>query len=195
MLTGDSHDCRRRARARHGVEDLPRRELVERTLEFARRIARLPTMTSLLIKESVNQTVDNMGFTNALDGVLHPPSAQPRPLGRGPRRRFSGGKAGRWDPAVERGTSGRPSPPLDGARRSIAPARSLQRTTSCSFRSMISSHVRPISSRISSLCSPTLGDARTLPREASSNCAGEATTLNVVPSALTASARYPLAMT
>jgi len=32
----------------------------------ARRIAALPTMTALLIKESVNQTVDNMGFTNAL---------------------------------------------------------------------------------------------------------------------------------
>ena len=39
----------------------PADDLGERTLEFARRIAGLPTMTALLIKESVNQTVDNMG--------------------------------------------------------------------------------------------------------------------------------------
>ncbi len=41
-------------------------ELADETLAFARRIASLPTMTALLIKESVNQTVDNMGFHNAL---------------------------------------------------------------------------------------------------------------------------------
>ena len=33
---------------------------------FARRIAQLPTMTALLVKEAVNQAVDNMGFQNAL---------------------------------------------------------------------------------------------------------------------------------
>jgi enoyl-CoA hydratase len=32
----------------------------------ARRRAELPTMTALLIKESVNQTVDDMGFQNAM---------------------------------------------------------------------------------------------------------------------------------
>ena len=42
----------------------------DRTLEFARRIAQLPTMTALLIKESVNQTVDNMGFYNALNACF-----------------------------------------------------------------------------------------------------------------------------
>ena len=41
-------------------------DLAERTLEFARRIAQIPTMAALLIKESVNQTQDNMGFYNAL---------------------------------------------------------------------------------------------------------------------------------
>jgi enoyl-CoA hydratase len=41
-------------------------ELAERTLEFARRVAALPTMSALLIKEAVNQSVDNMGFYNAL---------------------------------------------------------------------------------------------------------------------------------
>jgi enoyl-CoA hydratase len=45
-------------------------ELTDRTLEFARRIAQLPTMTALLIKEAVNQTVDNMGFHNALQACF-----------------------------------------------------------------------------------------------------------------------------
>jgi enoyl-CoA hydratase len=44
----------------------PADELADRALEFARRVAQLPTMTALLVKESVNQTVDNMGFYNAL---------------------------------------------------------------------------------------------------------------------------------
>ena len=67
MLTGDAHRRGRGAPARHGEQDLPRpTSSADRTLEFARRIAALPTMTALLIKESVNQTVDNMGFQNAL---------------------------------------------------------------------------------------------------------------------------------
>ena len=48
----------------------PAADLTGRTLEFARRIAALPTMTSLLIKESVNQSVDNMGFYNALNACF-----------------------------------------------------------------------------------------------------------------------------
>jgi len=42
-------------------------------LAFARRIAAVPTMAALMIKESVNQTVDNMGFYNALNAsfTLH----------------------------------------------------------------------------------------------------------------------------
>jgi enoyl-CoA hydratase len=48
----------------------PTDELAERTLEFARRIARVPTVTALLIKESVNQTQDNMGFYNALNACF-----------------------------------------------------------------------------------------------------------------------------
>ena len=43
---------------------------VLRTIEFARRIAKLPSMTALLIKESVNQTMDNMGFHNALNACF-----------------------------------------------------------------------------------------------------------------------------
>jgi enoyl-CoA hydratase len=48
----------------------PADAVADRTLEFARRIAELPTMTALLIKESVNQSVDNMGFYNALNACF-----------------------------------------------------------------------------------------------------------------------------
>ena len=48
----------------------PGDELADRTLEYAQRIAALPTMTALLIKESVNQSVDNMGFYNALNACF-----------------------------------------------------------------------------------------------------------------------------
>jgi enoyl-CoA hydratase/carnithine racemase len=66
MLTGDSMTVDEAYALGMVSKIFPAEELVERTLEFARRIARLPTMTSLLIKEAVNQTVDNMGFMNAL---------------------------------------------------------------------------------------------------------------------------------
>jgi enoyl-CoA hydratase len=66
MLTGDALDVDEAHRLGMVSKVFPADELGEQTLEFARRIAALPTMTALLIKESVNQTVDNMGFTNAL---------------------------------------------------------------------------------------------------------------------------------
>ena len=66
MLTGDAIDAEEGQRLGMISKVFPDDELTDRTLEFARRIATLPTMTALLIKESVNQTVDNMGFSNAL---------------------------------------------------------------------------------------------------------------------------------
>jgi enoyl-CoA hydratase len=45
-------------------------ELEQQTIELARRIAQLPTMSALLIKEAVNQSVDNMGFYNALNACF-----------------------------------------------------------------------------------------------------------------------------
>ena len=48
----------------------PEAELTEKTLEFARRIAEVPTMAALLAKEAVNQSVDNMGFYNALNACF-----------------------------------------------------------------------------------------------------------------------------
>lgn len=48
----------------------PAGELQESALALARRIASVPTMAALLIKESVNQTVDQMGFYNALNSCF-----------------------------------------------------------------------------------------------------------------------------
>jgi enoyl-CoA hydratase len=70
MLTGDSLDAHEAHALGMVSKVFATDELAERTLEFARRIAQLPTMTALLIKESVNQTVDNMGFHNALNACF-----------------------------------------------------------------------------------------------------------------------------
>ena len=70
MLTGDSIDVEEAHRLGMVSQGLPRRRAGGKTLEFARRIAKLPTMTALLIKESVNQTVDNMGFYNSLQACF-----------------------------------------------------------------------------------------------------------------------------
>jgi enoyl-CoA hydratase len=66
MLTGDSIDAEEAYRLGMVSKIFPADDLAERTLEFARRIAKIPTMAALLVKESVNQTQDNMGFYNAL---------------------------------------------------------------------------------------------------------------------------------
>jgi len=70
MLTGDSIDAVEAHALGMVSKVFPLDDLDARTLEFARRIAALPTMTALLIKESVNQTVDNMGFHNALQSCF-----------------------------------------------------------------------------------------------------------------------------
>jgi enoyl-CoA hydratase len=70
MLTGDSIDVDEAHRLGMVSKVFPAAELADKTLEYAQRIAKLPTMTSLLIKESVNQTVDNMGFYNALQACF-----------------------------------------------------------------------------------------------------------------------------
>jgi len=70
MLTGDSIDVDEAYQLGMVSKVFPEAELTERTLEFARRIAKTPTMAALLIKESVNQTVDNMGFYNALNACF-----------------------------------------------------------------------------------------------------------------------------
>jgi enoyl-CoA hydratase len=70
MLTGDSIDAEEAYRLGMVSKIFPADELATRTVEFARRIAQMPTMAALLIKESVNQTVDNMGFYNGLQACF-----------------------------------------------------------------------------------------------------------------------------
>jgi len=70
MLTGDAIDAEEAYRLGMVSKIFPQDELAERTLDFARRIAKIPTMAALLVKESVNQTQDNMGFYNALNACF-----------------------------------------------------------------------------------------------------------------------------
>lgn len=70
MLTGDAIDIEEAYRLGMVSKIFKREELSDRTLEMARRIATVPTMAALLIKESVNQSVDNMGFYNALQSCF-----------------------------------------------------------------------------------------------------------------------------
>jgi len=70
LLTGDALDADEAHRLGMISKIFPPDTLAERTIEFARRIADVPTMTALLIKESVNQSVDNMGFYNALNACF-----------------------------------------------------------------------------------------------------------------------------
>ena len=66
LLTGDSLGVEEAHALGMVSKIFPADQLANDTLTFARRIAALPTVTALLIKESVNQSVDNMGFNNAL---------------------------------------------------------------------------------------------------------------------------------
>jgi len=70
MLTGDSLSVEEAHRIGMVSKIFPTDDLSERTVAYARRIAERPTVTSLLIKESVNQSVDNMGFYNALQACF-----------------------------------------------------------------------------------------------------------------------------
>jgi enoyl-CoA hydratase len=70
LLTGDSIDAEEGFRLGMVSKIFKLEEVDERTLQYAQRIAERPTITSLLIKESVNQTVDNMGFYNALQACF-----------------------------------------------------------------------------------------------------------------------------
>ncbi|MGP0029294.1 MAG: enoyl-CoA hydratase, partial [Acidimicrobiales bacterium] len=70
LLTGDAIDVEEAHRLGMVSKIFPTGELSEKTLEFARRIAKTPTMPALLIKQAVNQTVDNMGFYNSLNACF-----------------------------------------------------------------------------------------------------------------------------
>jgi enoyl-CoA hydratase len=70
LLTGDSVSADEAHTLGMVSKIFPADELNDSTVEFARRIAKVPTMPALLIKESVNQSVDNMGFYNALNACF-----------------------------------------------------------------------------------------------------------------------------
>ncbi len=70
MLTGDAITVEEAHELGMVSKIFPAADLSDRTLDYARRIARVPTMTALMIKESVNQTVDNMGFYNSLQACF-----------------------------------------------------------------------------------------------------------------------------
>ena len=70
MLTSDSIDVEECYRLGMVSKIFPADELSERTVEFARRICKIPTMAALLVKESVNQTMDNQGFYNSLQACF-----------------------------------------------------------------------------------------------------------------------------
>ena len=70
LLTGDSIDAEEAYRLGMVSKVFRRAELEERTIEFARRIAQLPSITSLIIKDAVNQTQDIQGFSNALSAAF-----------------------------------------------------------------------------------------------------------------------------
>ena len=55
MLTGDAIDVQEAHRLGMVSKVCPTAELPDRTLDYARRIAEVPTMTALMIEESVNR--------------------------------------------------------------------------------------------------------------------------------------------
>ncbi|MGM5069152.1 enoyl-CoA hydratase [Rhodococcus qingshengii] len=67
LLTGDSIGAHEAHALGMVSKVFPVESIAAETDAFARRIAKLPTMTALTIKDSVNQSVDAMGFTTALD--------------------------------------------------------------------------------------------------------------------------------
>lgn len=70
MLTGGEVGIEEAKQIGMVSQIFPADELAERTLDYAREIARRPTMTALMIKEAVNQTQDNMGFYNSLQACF-----------------------------------------------------------------------------------------------------------------------------
>lgn len=70
LLTGDSLDVQEAHRIGMIGKVFPACELEERTLGYAARIAEVPSMAALLVKESVNQAQDCQGFYNALQSAF-----------------------------------------------------------------------------------------------------------------------------
>jgi len=70
LLTGDALTAEEAADLGMVSKIFPLDQLGELTEQWAKRIAQVPTITALLVKEAVNQAVDIMGFTNALNSAF-----------------------------------------------------------------------------------------------------------------------------
>ncbi|HWH97643.1 MAG TPA: enoyl-CoA hydratase-related protein, partial [Pseudolysinimonas sp.] len=70
LLTGDSLSADEAYDLGMVSRVFPTGTLDANAVEFARRIARVPSVTALMIKESVNQTVDAQGFSTALGSAF-----------------------------------------------------------------------------------------------------------------------------
>lgn len=70
LLLGDTMDVQEAQRIGMVNRIVPRESLEAETLRYAQEIAKRPTMTALMIKESVNQTLDNQGFFNSLQAAF-----------------------------------------------------------------------------------------------------------------------------
>jgi enoyl-CoA hydratase len=66
LMLGDTITAEEGYRLGMVTKIFPTDRLDELTLAFAKRIAKLPSVTTLLIKEAVNETQDIQGFTNSL---------------------------------------------------------------------------------------------------------------------------------
>ncbi|RHW28331.1 enoyl-CoA hydratase [Nocardioides immobilis] len=70
LLTGDSLTADEGYRIGMVSKIFPAERLAEDTLAFARRIAKVPSAASLMIKEAVNQTQDHQGFYTSLNAAF-----------------------------------------------------------------------------------------------------------------------------
>lgn len=70
LLTGDSINAEEACALGMVSKVFAAGDLSERTVEFAARIGKVPSMAAMLIKDSVNQAQDAMGFSTALDACF-----------------------------------------------------------------------------------------------------------------------------
>jgi enoyl-CoA hydratase len=70
LMLGDTITAEEGYRLGMVTKIFPTDQLDELTLAFAKRIAKLPSVTTLLIKEAVNETQDIQGFTNSLKAAF-----------------------------------------------------------------------------------------------------------------------------
>jgi len=70
LLTGDSLSVDEAYDIGMVSKVFPEGRLIEDTFAFARRIAAVPSATSLMVKEAVNQTQDQQGFHNSLQSAF-----------------------------------------------------------------------------------------------------------------------------